>query len=80
MINGQGKTILEKKYQRINFVEGNMVSFKQAGKWGLADTSGNILFPAKAKDSINFMLRDPAKIVVNGKTQYINRQGKIVNN
>lgn len=78
LIDQHGNFILEQKYQAVNVVEGNVVSFQQHGKWGLADTKGNILYPAKAKNPIIFMFSDPAEIEVNGKTHYINRQGKIV--
>jgi len=69
--------LIQPRYDNLSLRSRNTYFFLDKGYWGLMDTSGKVLYPAKF-ESFAYFSDGLAPVKLQGKWGYINRQGAVV--
>lgn len=79
LLNLQGKCVLKKWYNKINFVSNGLLSLRDSDGWGLADIKGHIIIDTHYLDELVFE-DNVSDICVQGSslTQKINEKGIVI--
>jgi len=77
-VNRNNKTVVPFKYDAaVHFQDDGLAAVKLGNFWGYIDTTGHVVIPFQYDDA-EYFYKGSAKVNLNGKTFYINKQGKCV--